>query len=102
MPVRGGNHGRQKGNRGKHGLSADDAADVVPPVVEVGLRNDGVELSDGVGSCIDGPRERVVKIGDEMSDVPPDSSEDDINGTVMSEVVSSQLKDMVIWSSNKT
>ena len=87
MPVRGGNNGKQEGKHKILGLSADDAPAEVPPDVEVGWSCGGVELRNEVGSGVDDPRKRAVNTGVEMSEVPPDSSEDDMNDRLMSEVV---------------
>ena len=53
--------------------------------------SDGVESSDGVGSDVVVPRYRAVKTGDEMIEVPPDSSEDVLNDGMM-DVVSTILR----------
>ncbi len=61
MPVCGGNDGLQleRWKRGILGLSADDAADTVPPGVEVGWMSDGVGKSDGVWNSGDVSTRRV-------------------------------------------
>ena len=74
-------------------MSADDAPVEVPPDVDVGWMSEGVESSDGVGNDVVVPRYRAVKTGDEMIEVPPDSSEDEINGNRIREGVSSEVKD---------
>jgi hypothetical protein len=53
-------------------VSADEAADVVLLVVEVGMMRDGVGKSDGVGSGGDVSTGRVDESWSEMSVVPPD------------------------------
>ncbi len=53
-------------------VSADEAADVVLLVVEVGRMRDGVGKSDEVGSGGDVSTGRVDESWSEMSVVPPD------------------------------
>ncbi len=47
-------------------------ADVIPPVVEVGMMRDGVGKSDEVGSGGDVSTGRVDESWSKMSVVPPD------------------------------
>ena len=86
----------------RYGLSADDAADEVPPVVEVGMMSDGVGRSDGVGSGGDVSTERVDEFCGEMSEVPPDESEDVMVDELSREVVPPEVNGDEFVSSDKT
>ena len=102
MPVRGSNNGMQEGKHKRYGLSADDAADVVPPVVEVELMSGGVGASDEGGSGGDVSTERVDESCGEMSEVSPDESEDVMVDGRSREVVPPEVKGDEFVSSDKT
>ena len=83
-------------------MSADDAADVVPPLVEVELMSGGVGASDEGGSGGDVSTERVDESCGEMSDVPPDEGEDVMVDGRSREVVPPEVKGDEFVSSDKT
>ena len=83
-------------------MSADDAADVVPPVVEVELMSGGVGASDEGGSGGDVSTERVDESCGEMSEVPPDEGEDVMVEDGSREVVPPEVNGDEIVSSDKT
>ncbi len=92
----------QTGKQEILGLSADDAPDEVPPVGEVGMKCDGVIAIEEVESGVDEPQKIVGERCDDISEVPPDSSEDDENDKPMGEIVPLQLTDDEYDSSDKT
>ena len=83
-------------------MSADDAADVVPPVVEVELMSGGVGASDEGGSGGHVSTETVNESCGEMSEVPPDEGEDVMVDGRSREVVLPEVKGDEFVSSDKT
>ena len=92
MPVRGGNNGRQEGKHKILEFSVDVAPVEVPPDVEVGWIGGGVESRNEVGSGVDVPRNRADESCDEMNEVPPDSSKDEMVAEISKEVDSPKMK----------
>ncbi len=74
MPVRGGNKGMLSEKQRILRVSAEEAPVDVPPEVEVGLRNGGVESSKVVESFGEAPSEGAGSSWVDIKEAPPVSS----------------------------